>query len=168
MTKNEFTLPCNFTYNLNFRHGVRYELEMPCRSRNSWWQKRKEPEGPGHFSWTQLLFCVCVCVCVCVLSHFNHIWLFATPMDCSLPGSSVHGILQARILEWVAISSSRDLPDPGVEPTSLMPPALAGRFFTTSATWEAPSFYWFESFLRWPEILSLLGTQVDGTFSACP
>ena len=32
-----------------------------------------------------------------------------------------------------------DLPDPGIEPTSLMSPALAGRFFTTSATWEAPS-----------------------------
>ena len=32
------------------------------------------------------------------------------PMDCSLPGSSVHGILQARILEWVAISSSRGSP----------------------------------------------------------
>ena len=31
------------------------------------------------------------------------------PMDCSLPGSSVHGILQARILEWVAISSFREL-----------------------------------------------------------
>ena len=58
-------------------------------------------------------------------------------MDCSLPGSSVHGILHARILEWVAISS-RDLPDPGIEPESLASPALAGGFFTTSATWEAP------------------------------
>ena len=38
------------------------------------------------------------------------------PMDCSLPNSSVHGILLARILEWVAISFSRDLPDPGIEP----------------------------------------------------
>ena len=103
MTKNEFTLPCNFTYNVNFRHVVRYELAMPCRSRNSWWQTRKEPEGSSHFSWTQLLFCVCVGV----LSGFNHFQLFATPMDCSLPGSSVHGILQARILESVAISSSR-------------------------------------------------------------
>jgi len=37
-------------------------------------------------------------------------------MDCSLSGSSVHGILQARILEWVAISFSGDLPDPGIEP----------------------------------------------------
>ena len=42
--------------------------------------------------------------------------LFVTPVDCSLPGSSVHGILQARILEWVAISFSRNLPDPGIEP----------------------------------------------------
>ena len=42
-------------------------------------------------------------------------------MDCSPPGSSVHGILQARTLEWVAIPFSRDLPDPGIEPGS---PAL--------------------------------------------
>jgi len=36
------------------------------------------------------------------------------PMDHSPPGSSVHGILQARILEWVAIPFSRDLPNPGI------------------------------------------------------
>ena len=50
-------------------------------------------------------------------------------MDFSLPGSS--GIFQARILEWVAISSSRGFPNPGTEPTSLATPALAGKFFTT-------------------------------------
>ena len=43
------------------------------------------------------------------------------PMDCSLPGSSVHGILQTRILEWVAIHFSRDLPDLGIK---LRKPAL--------------------------------------------
>ena len=43
------------------------------------------------------------------------------PLDCSLPGSCVHGIFQARVLEWVAISFSRELPDPGIEPGS---PAL--------------------------------------------
>ena len=59
------------------------------------------------------------------------------PMGCSPPGSSVHGILQARILEWVAVPSSGDLPDPGIEPMSLMSPALAGGFFTTIAIWEA-------------------------------
>ena len=37
------------------------------------------------------------------------------PMDCSPPGSSVHGTLQARILEWVAIPFSRGFPDPGIE-----------------------------------------------------
>jgi len=63
------------------------------------------------------------------------------PMDSSLPGSSVHGILQARILEWVAISFSsslyaqakllhgmRDLPRSGIEPVS---PVLAGRLVAT-------------------------------------
>ena len=39
-------------------------------------------------------------------------------MDCSPPGSSVHGIFQARILEWVAISFSGDLSDPGIKPGS--------------------------------------------------
>ena len=53
-------------------------------------------------------------------------------MDYSPPGSSVHGISQARILEWVDISSSRDLPDPGIELLSLPSPALAGGSFTTA------------------------------------
>ena len=48
------------------------------------------------------------------------------------PGSSVHGIFQARLLEWVAISSFGDLPDPGIKPTSPAP-----RCFTIRATWEA-------------------------------
>ena len=43
------------------------------------------------------------------------------PMDCSLPGASVHGIVQARVLEWVADPFSRDLPNPGIKPRS---PAL--------------------------------------------
>ena len=40
------------------------------------------------------------------------------PVDCSPPGSSIHGILQARILEWVAISFSRGSSNPGIKPTS--------------------------------------------------
>ena len=49
-------------------------------------------------------------------------------MDYSPPGSSVHGISQARILEWVAISFSRGLSNSGIKPASS---ALAGGFFTT-------------------------------------
>ena len=58
-------------------------------------------------------------------------------MDCGLPGFSVHGILQARILSGLSCPSPGGLPNPGIEPTSLMSPALAGRFFTPSTTWEA-------------------------------
>ena len=71
--------------------------------------------------------------------HAKLLQLYLTlcdPMDCSPPGSSIHGIFQARILECVAMLSSGDLPDPGIEPTVLMTPALAGRLFTTSTTWE--------------------------------
>ena len=59
---------------------------------------------------------------------------FCDPVDCSPPGSSAHGILQARILQWVAMFCSRDLPNLGTEPTSF---ALAGGFFSTGATLEA-------------------------------
>ena len=58
-------------------------------------------------------------------------------MDCSLPGFSIRGILQARILESVAGSPPGALPDLGIETASLISPALAGGFFTTGATWEA-------------------------------
>ena len=46
-------------------------------------------------------------------------------VDCSPTGSSVHGTLQARILQWAAIASSRGVPDPGMEPSSLI--SCAGR-----------------------------------------
>ena len=72
---------------------------------------------------------VSVYVCICV-------WL-CNPMDFGPPGSSVHGILQTRILEQVAMPSSRGSSQPRDETSSPMSPALAGRFFTTSATWEA-------------------------------
>ena len=59
------------------------------------------------------------------------------PVDYSLPSSYFHGFLPARMLKWVALPFSRDHPNPRIEPESLMSPALAGEFFTTSATWEA-------------------------------
>ena len=53
------------------------------------------------------------------------------PMDCSLPDSSVHGIFQARVLEWIAISSSRGSSQPR-DQTQVS--HIAGRFFTIWAT----------------------------------
>ena len=58
----------------------------------------------------QLCLYVCVCVYVCVYYIYKHVQSCSTLCDhvnCSPPGSSVHGIFQARILEWVAISFSR-------------------------------------------------------------
>ena len=62
--------------------------------------------------------------------------------DYSLPGASVHGIFQTRILDTEVgcyFLLQGNLPDPGIKPMSLASPALAGGFFTTIATWEAPS-----------------------------
>ena len=84
-------------------------------------------------SWPRDWTCI-FCIGRCILYH----WIIITdapvlclvaqscltlcnPMHYSPPGSSVHGIIQARVLEWVAISFFRDLPDPGIEPGS---PAL--------------------------------------------
>ena len=66
------------------------------------------------------------------------------PMDCTLQSSSVYGILQARILEWVAVPSSRvsSWPKDWTHISYvffLCQPLLAGEFFTTSTTWEAQS-----------------------------
>ena len=55
-------------------------------------------------------------------------------MDHDWPGSSANGILQARLQEWVDWPPPKDLPDPGIRAESLMSPALAGGFLTTSET----------------------------------
>ena len=68
----------------------------------------------------------------------SRVQLFCDSMDCSAPGSSVHGISQTRMLEWVAISFSGDLPEPGIEPRS---PELADGFFTTEPSGKPQSLY---------------------------
>ena len=76
--------------------------------------------------------CVCVCVCMCLYESENEVAQLCTTlwdtMDCSVPGSSLHGIFQTRILDWVAISFSWGLPDPGIKSVSS---ALADVFFTS-------------------------------------
>ena len=67
-----------------------------------------------------------------------HLHPLCDPMDCSLPGFSVHGIFQARILEWVAFPTPGDLAEPGIEPATLASPALARGFFTTKPLGKPP------------------------------
>ena len=63
---------------------------------------------------------------------FSCVRLLTTPMDCIPPGSSVREIFQARILEWVAISSSRGSPWPRDRTHFSVSPGLAGRFLTAA------------------------------------
>ena len=86
-----------------------------------------------------ILACECACVCACVrvcvrvcnrsVMHDSH-----HPMDCSPPGSPIHGNSQARILEWFVISSSRGSSQPR-DQTRIC--CLAGRFFTMGRNFKA-------------------------------
>ena len=73
---------------------------------------------------------VYICMCVQLLSRVQ---LFVNPMDRSLPGPSVHGILQARTLKWVVVSSSRGSSQPRDRV-----PCIADGFFST----ELPGNNW--------------------------
>ena len=78
-------------------------------------------------------------------------------MDCSPPGSSVQEILQARILEWFAMPFSRGSSWPRDRTCISWSPALAGRFFTTDATWEAPGLiHLLSSFWNFVAVVSFL------------
>ena len=85
----------------------------------------------------QTLTFLCACVCAKLLQSCPTL---CDLIDCSLPGSSVHGILQERILDWVTMPLFRGLPNPGIEPACLMSPALAGGLYTTRTAWETPPY----------------------------
>ena len=70
-------------------------------------------------------------------------------MDCSLPGSSVHRILQARILEWVAVPFSRRSSQPR---NSTQVSCIAGEFFTVWATREAQSIFYASKYFQWKKV----------------
>ena len=83
--------------------------------------------------------CVCVCVCVCAHVLTQSYPTLCSPMNCKLPGSSVHGIFQARLLEWVAISYSRGSSRPkDLTPTSWH---LLQAFFTIAPPRKPSSTY---------------------------
>ena len=75
-----------------------------------------------------------VVVVVVVVQSLSHVQLFCNPMDCSLPGSFVHGISQARTLEWVAISFSRG----SSQPRDQIHVSIAGGFFLPLSHQRSP------------------------------
>ena len=72
--------------------------------------------------------------CTCVLSCFDCVKLFVTVV---CQASLSMGLSRQEYCSGLPCPPPGDLPDPGVKPTSLLSPALAGRFFTASATWGA-------------------------------
>ena len=89
-------------------------------------------------------FSTCISLNLCVCMHAKSLQLclnLCNPRDCSPPGSSVHGILQARILEWVAMPSSRGSSQPR-DGTHVSYFSCIGRWvFTTSVMWESLLIY---------------------------
>ena len=75
---------------------------------------------------------ICLYPCIFLASYAQLCPTLCDPMDYNLPGSSVHGIFWAGILDWVALPPSGDLPDPVIEPTSPASLALTSGFFTTA------------------------------------
>ena len=73
----------------------------------------------------------------CVLSHFSNAWLFVTlwAVACQAPLSM--GFSRQECWSGLPCPPPGDLPDPRIEPSSFMSPALTDGFFTTRATWEA-------------------------------
>ena len=87
---------------------------------------------------------VYVCVCICLLSLFSRVWLFVTLWNlwtaaCLAPLSM--GFSRQEYWGGLPYPPPGDLPNPRIKATFLTSPALAGRFFTTSATWEAIYIY---------------------------
>ena len=74
---------------------------------------------------------------LCVLSHFGRVQLCATLQTVACQAPLSVGFSRQEYRSGLLCPSPGDLPHPGVEPLSLMYPALAGWFFTTSAIWEA-------------------------------
>ena len=78
----------------------------------------------------------------CVLSHFSHVQFFATQWTviCQVPLST--GFFRQEQWSGWPFPPPGDLPNPDIKPASLMFPALAGRFFTTSASWKVGIHSW--------------------------
>ena len=76
-----------------------------------------------------------------MLSCFTHVQLFATPRTVAHQAPLSKGFSKQEYWSGLPHPSPGDLPDPMIETMSLMSPALAGRFFTTSTTWKVPKIY---------------------------
>ena len=110
---------------------------------------------------TEVTVCVCVCVCVCVAQLCLTL---CDPMDCRLSGSSVHEILQARILEWVAIPFSSRCSWPR---DWIWISFIVGKFFTIWATKEGQGYITYIQKWKKKKILQKAASKTGPMDSTC-
>ena len=125
--------PLNTISQLSLKLHFKQSVAIHNKCLSYWAVRLYNPDPkPGHSPKTILLQLIIHHPTVCMHARSPQSWpTLCDPMDNNLPGSSVHGILQARILEWVAMGCPPgDLPDPGTEPPPLISLLLAGGFFT--------------------------------------
>ena len=109
-----------------------------------WGPRSQGSTSPGNFKWRLLgpprvsesEFCT-QSVCACMPSHFSRVQLFVILWTVARKASLSMGFSRQEYWSGLSCPPPRDLLHPGIEPSSLMPPVLAGGFFTPSATWEA-------------------------------
>ena len=114
------------------------------------WRRQRTPTYGFYTDFddlTQLNSTVCLCVCSVTQSCPT----LCNPTHCSPPGSPVHGISQATILDWVAISSSRGSSQPRDRTCIFCISCIGRRILYHWATWEVPLFTWF-----WPNVMQKL------------
>ena len=99
--------------------------------------KDKPAAPPPAVLWFLWRVCVCVCVCMCTHLVDQSCSTLCDPVNCSLPGFSVCGILQARILEWVAVSSSRGSSRPRDQTLVSYVSCTGRQIIYHYTTWEA-------------------------------
>ena len=119
--------------------------------------------------WHVLPFGKSYILTVCAKSLQLCLTLLCNPIDCSPPGSSVHRLLQARILEWVAMPSSRGSSQPRDQTYVSCSSCIAGRFFTAEPPgkpifWPGRLKDFFYVFLFIKDILLLIFPMFDGVF----
>ena len=135
---------CCETFSPFFKHKSNYPITiMPRYPQGDWFQDPAVPRFLGaHVSYIKCLSTVSLhthgfCFQACMLSRFSHVWIFATPWTVARQAPLSMGFSRQVYWNGLPCPPPRDLPDPGIKPASLMSPAMAGGFFTTSFTWGA-------------------------------
>ena len=123
------------------RQSIFYVRDLPMLDTSYKWNITVCVSGKSQF-WLYIgtvsltCFSLLLLLCACMLSCFSCVWLFATLWTVRQAPLSM-GFSRQQYWNGLPCPPPGDLPDPGIKPASLTFPALAGRFFTTSTTWEA-------------------------------